>query len=191
LPCAVFQYLLTHLQHTSLKPSMLPTLGTCRTTRPTLGTTAADGRNAGGWVGDDARVRTGIGCKVCVRTHFFLPPTPSHTGYSPRCALHVRASTLVGAELVGERGEVDTKLDGDAATRMPCACTRSPRAALHPIPIPIPLSFPLVSSFPALIPSHTHTHTVLPNLRMPRAAPSSRVQTAPTRTRRWRGTSCA
>ncbi|KAJ7775006.1 hypothetical protein B0H16DRAFT_1509179 [Mycena metata] len=136
--------------------------------------------------------------------------------YHPRCALHVRASTLVGAELVGERG-------GGAflrlSTRMPCACTPSPRAALHPIPIPISLPFPLVSSFPALIVTVAHSHarraaksthamcvrpspphpfpallTLVPRLRIATThrGPSSRLQTAPTRTRRWRSTcSCA
>ncbi|KAJ7714348.1 hypothetical protein B0H16DRAFT_1618716 [Mycena metata] len=120
-------------------------------------------------------------------------------GASPRCALHVRASTLVGAELVGERGGgtylclFDTKLDGDAATRMPCACTPSPCAALHPIPIPFSLPFPLVSSFPALIVTvaHSHarraaksTHATRLRIATTHRAPSSRVQTAPTRTRR-------
>ncbi|KAJ7770410.1 hypothetical protein B0H16DRAFT_211449 [Mycena metata] len=150
---AVFQHLLTHSQHTSLKPSMLPTLGTCRTTRPTLGTsrtTAADGRNAGGWVGDDARVRTGIGCKVCIRTHFFLPPTPSHTGYSPHCALHVRASTLVGAELVGERG-------GGAYLRL-CFFYPSLISPLVPRPRAPPLSCPTLS-FPSYPPPSRHRRT--------------------------------
>ncbi|KAJ7715485.1 hypothetical protein B0H16DRAFT_1805319 [Mycena metata] len=184
---------------------------------PTVGT-QEDG------VGDDARVRTGIGCKptlcaTCAGVNPHLPPRvprprapplscpallfpsypplshhrrtpPPHThpaessvphgdafaACAPRAALpspsslpppslsHAippvpRPCVPAAHRRTRAHRRVGTKLDGDAATHMPCACTLSPHAASHPIPISLP--FPLVSSFPALIVTFTSPPTLL------------------------------